>query len=254
MQTKYGGAFGAWLLVCALCLASSVSFAKSDARSERVSFKKGSSGAVINSAIKGYQTVDYLLGAREGQRMSVSLSTKHTATYFNILAPGENESALFVGSTSGNRFDGTLSASGDYKIRVYMMRSAARRNETAKFRLEVSVVGASAAAAKSESVDAKVAGTGFNATGQVPCSMGNGQPTSSCAFGVVRQGSGNAMVTVTKPDGSKRVIFFEKGSAIGYDKSQADAAEFKVKKQSDLNVITIGEERYEIPDAAAFGG
>ena len=44
---------------------------------------------------------------------------------------------MFIGSTSGNQFEGSLPASGDYKLRVYMMRSAARRDEVAKYRLEM---------------------------------------------------------------------------------------------------------------------
>ena len=36
---------------------------------------------------------------------------------------------MFVGSISGNQFEGRLPASGDYKVRVYLMRSAARRDE-----------------------------------------------------------------------------------------------------------------------------
>ena len=61
-------------------------------------------------------------------------------------------------------------------------------------------------------------------------------------------------MTVTKVNGSQRVIIFEKGSAIGYDQSQADSGEFKAKKEGDLNIIHIGEERYEIPDAVVLGG
>ena len=45
-------------------------------------------------------------------------------------------------STSGNEFEGTLPKSGDYKIRVYMMRNAARRDETANYRLKMIVTGA----------------------------------------------------------------------------------------------------------------
>jgi hypothetical protein len=73
--------------------------------------------------------------------MNVSMATKHTATYFNILAPGETEVAFFNGSVNGNQYEGVLPASGDYKIRVYMMRSAARRNEKANYRLEMIVSG-----------------------------------------------------------------------------------------------------------------
>lgn len=223
-------------------------------RTERVHFKKGSNSAVIEASIKGYETVDYILGARAGQYMNVSLATKHGATYFNILAPGENEVAMFNGSLSQNQYEGTLNASGDYKIRVYMMRSAARRKEVARYRLEMVVDGAGQPSVQAPSHDAKVPGTDFHATGDIPCSMGKGQPAASCAFGVKREGNGTAMVTVTKTDGSKRVIFFEKGRAIGYDKSQADAAAFDAKKNAGINSINIGEEHYEIPDAVAEGG
>lgn len=62
------------------------------------------------------------------------------------------------------------------------------------------------------------------------------------------------MVTVTKPDGRKRVIYFENGRATGYDQSQADRGVFSASKESDLNIVHIGDERYEIPDAVIFGG
>ena len=69
--------------------------------------------------------------------MNVSLATDNGANDFNIIAPGKKSEALFVGSTSGNQFEGRLPASGDYKVRVYLMRSAARRDEIANYRLEM---------------------------------------------------------------------------------------------------------------------
>lgn len=130
-----------WLLQCLVLLFVGSVMAADDIRTERVQFKKGESSAVVEGKIKGYDTVDYVLGAKAGQSMNVSMATKHNATYFNIMAPGENEVAMFVGSTSGNQYEGTLPASGDYKIRVYMMRSAARRDEVADYRLEMIISG-----------------------------------------------------------------------------------------------------------------
>lgn len=254
MKMNLSNTFHPWLMACFLLLTAPMVFAADDIRTERVHFKKGANSAVVEASIKGYETVDYVLGARAGQHMNVSLATKHGATYFNILAPGEHEVAMFNGSVSQNQYEGTLPASGDYKIRVYMMRSAARRNEVAHYRLEMIVDGAGQPAVHAPSRDAKVAGTDFHATGNIPCSMSKGQPTGSCAFGVKREGNGSAMVTVTKVDGSKRVIFFENGRAIGYDQSQADTGKFKAEKDADLNVIHIGDERYEIPDAVVQGG
>lgn len=238
------------LCVAALALAAPAFLsAQDDIRTERVQFARGSSSAVVESSIQGYETVDYVLGAEAGQYMNVSMATENTANYFNILAPGETDVAMFIGSTSGNQYEGTLPESGDYKVRVYMMRSAARRNEVASYRLEMIITGGGQTAE-----DALVPGTGYHATGEIPCSMGGGQPTGSCAFGVTREGGGNGMVTVTKPDGRTRVIFFENGRATGYDMSQADPGEFSASKESDLSIIRIGPERYEIPDAVIIGG
>lgn len=84
-----------------------------------------------------------MLSAQAGQYANISMATDNGANYFNILAPGEDTVAMFIGSTSGNQYEGTLPESGDYRIRVYMMRSAARRNEIANYRLEMIVSGQS---------------------------------------------------------------------------------------------------------------
>ena len=73
--------------------------------------------------------------------MRVTLRTSNSAAYFNVLPPGSNHAAIFVGSTSGNQFTGTLPADGEYKLRVYLMRSAARRNEHANYTYTVGIPG-----------------------------------------------------------------------------------------------------------------
>jgi hypothetical protein len=128
----YIGISASFLIVTAL-----VSFAADSIRTERIHFKLGAKSAVVEANIKGYETVDYVLGARSGQFMTVRMATKHGATYFNIIGPGENEVAMFNGSFGQNHYEGMLPLNGDYKIRVYMMRSAARRNEIARYRLEM---------------------------------------------------------------------------------------------------------------------
>lgn len=239
-------------LALALALLAPLPAQAQASKSQRVQFKPGATSATINGTIKGYESIDYVVGAKQGQSMNVSLATKHSATYFNILAPGETNVAFFIGSTSGGQYEGTLPASGDYRVRVYMMRSAARRNEVANYQLEIIITGAGEKPAVGH--DAKVAGTDFHATGNIPCSMGGGQPTGSCKFGVKRTGGGSGTVEVTKPDGRTRAIFFDKGKATGYDQSQADTGKFSASKESDLNIVHIGSERYEIPDAVISGG
>jgi len=43
------------------------------------------------------------------------------------------------------------------------------------------------------------------------------------------------------------------GRAIGHDQSQADPGRFSASRQGDLNIVKIGQARYEIPDALPFG-
>ncbi|MCU0592198.1 MAG: hypothetical protein MUC57_12095 [Desulfobacterales bacterium] len=225
--------------------------ARDEIRQERVQFKKGETTATIKGNIKGYETVDYLLGAKAGQHMNVSLATKHGATYFNILAPGENEVAMFNASVSQNQFEGALPASGDYKIRVYMMRSAARRSEAASYTLTVGITGSPKASdfGKAPASDAKVKGTPYHATGPLPCTMGNDKPVQ-CEFGVIRGKAGNAEVHITPPGGLKRVLIF-----MGDKVTTNPGEKIKAVKQGYDWVIEVNDyEHYTIPEAVVQGG
>lgn len=120
--------------------------AQAPIRTERVEFARGTTSSTIKGAIKGDSSVDYKIGARAGQILKVALTTSNSSNYFNVIAPGA-DSAMFVGSMSGNNFTGTLPTTGDYTVRVYLMRNAARRNETANYTLTIGVTNASNAAA-----------------------------------------------------------------------------------------------------------
>ena len=138
----------ACLLLCATTLGVAGN-AQAQPRAERVQFAKGTSAKTVTGSLKGDQSVDYLVGARSGQQLTVALDSSNTSTYFNVLPPA-SETALFVGSTSGNQFSGTLPASGDYRVRVYLMRNAARRNEITDYKLRIGVNGDAATAAATQ--------------------------------------------------------------------------------------------------------
>jgi hypothetical protein len=124
-----------------LLLASSLLFAADPVREERVQFTKGATSATKSGVIKGYASVKYKLGASAGQQMEVTLKPSNRSNYFNIMAPGA-DSALFMGNVSGNHFSGKMEKSGDYVIDVYLMRNAARRNESSKYSITFKVTGA----------------------------------------------------------------------------------------------------------------
>jgi Bacterial SH3 domain len=103
--------------------------------------------------------------------------------------------------------------------------------------------------------DALVPGTGFNATGPLPCARSRGQPMGQCTFGVKRDGKGGGSITVFWPDGGNRVIFFENNTPTRFDRSEADGdAQMAVSNVNDLWMVTIGDQRFEIPAAVMTGG
>ncbi|MCQ0971978.1 DNA breaking-rejoining protein [Paracoccus sp. TK19116] len=109
-----------------------------EVRRETVRFDRGTSGTTINSSVRGYDTVQYVLGVRSGQKLDVQLDTNNASNYFNITAPGASE-ALYNSSIDGNGASVTIPSSGNYLIDVYLMRNAARRGETATYSLTLYV-------------------------------------------------------------------------------------------------------------------
>ncbi|MCM8613958.1 hypothetical protein [Accumulibacter sp.] len=233
-----------WLIVAPVVQAGEI-------QTQAVHFAKGRSSATIEGRIKGGQTIDYTLRAKAGQTMSVTLKTGHGANYFNVLPPGSNDEAIFIGSTGGNEWTGNLPADGEYKVRVYLMRSAARRNETASYTLTVGITGAPKASelGKAPASDARVKGTPYHATGPLPCSLGKGRPMQ-CEFGVIRGKPGNAEVHVTPPGGLKRILTFmgDKVTTNPDDRIKA------VKQGDDWSVEVNDYEHYTIPEAVISGG
>lgn len=127
-------------LVCLALLAAlapGASLAQDAHRTLKMTFKDGR--ATVSGQIRGYDYVDHVFSAGASESIDVEMKTANSATYFNLLAPGEKDTAFFIGSTSGKRFAGPAPASGDYIARVYMMRSAARRGEKAAYKLTVAL-------------------------------------------------------------------------------------------------------------------
>lgn len=128
------------MALAGLALFSTQVSAEAGIRDEAVHFQKGSTQATLKGRIKGYETIDFHLGAKAGQTMEVVFKPSNLSAYFNVLPAGEEE-ALFVGSSSGNQFSGVLPKDGDYRVRVYLMRNAARRNESSSYSITFRISG-----------------------------------------------------------------------------------------------------------------
>jgi hypothetical protein len=214
-----------------------------------VRFAKGQTSTSIEGTIQGYQTIDYILRAKAGQTMQVTLKSNKGANSFNVLPPG-SETAIAIGDLLGNSWTGTLPVDGEYRVRVFLHRSAARRNELAKYTLSFGFTGRG---------DTKVAGTNYHATGVVPCSVGTDPAGSSrCYFGVIRNGPGKADVhlaaagfDVNLLKNPQRVLRFH-GSTV---QSSAPAETVTATKKDDNWLIKVNDFFfYLIPEAVIRGG
>lgn len=210
---------------------------------KKVSFPIGKSSTVIQGIISGDQTIDYTIGANQGQKLNVTLTNKSNDSYFNVLPPGSQGEAIFIGQNDGNKCSIILPSTGTFKIRVYQMRSSARRGEKASFSLSVSIP------ASSKSVDAKVSGTNYHATGELRSAIGS--TPKNCKFGVIRSKAG-AEVHATMSGKSKRIFVFSQGEWIC--KSTNCKLTFAKISTDEWEVICNGTEKYYIPDAVIYGG
>ncbi len=111
--------------------------------SAAIKFEPGASSATLNGAITGQEYMDYVLGARGGQTMTVDLAVTDTngdgTVYFNILPPGSDGEAIYNGSMDGNAASVALPRDGDYTIRVYLMGNDEDAGKTAGFTVRVGI-------------------------------------------------------------------------------------------------------------------
>jgi Bacterial SH3 domain len=166
--------FNNYLAAVALALTAafgcvSPALAQDEVRNEQVRFAAGASGTTINDSITGYESVLYRIGAEAGQRMKVRLEPSNPATYFNVYVPGRGpgDEALVNSQFTGpmvpdlNIFDGVLPVSGEYSVSVYMMRSAARRNEVSNYAIAISVEGETGERVQADYADGLQGGPDF---------------------------------------------------------------------------------------------
>jgi hypothetical protein len=125
----------------ALFLIATTVLANAADRTVVVKFPKGAMVTTLKGAVKGYDGVAYQIEAGAGQTMQLLFAPRNSSCYFNVFEPGASEAA-HIGSTVGNEFGANPTKPGTYKAVVYLMRNAARRNETCRYQLSVEITGA----------------------------------------------------------------------------------------------------------------
>ena len=90
--------------------------------------------------VQGYDNQSYLVSGGHGQKLRVSLQSTNASLYFN-LRRAESAEALHASdrAETGNTGEVILPADGDYRVDVYLFRSAARRGSKAPFMITLTV-------------------------------------------------------------------------------------------------------------------
>lgn len=107
-----------------------------------IRFKPGASSTTINGAIRGDEYIDYVVNARGGQTMVVSLAVTdtngHGSAYFNILPAGQHYGGPYTGSSDDDRrAEITVPHDGDWAIRAYLMGNDRDADKTVGYSLDV---------------------------------------------------------------------------------------------------------------------
>jgi hypothetical protein len=89
-----------------------------------VKFARAANSVTLRGSVSAYQYVDYLLDARCGQGMSVSISSSSKFPQFVIF---DKNMANLEGSHGDTYWWGRLPSNGTYIVRVLLPRSEARR-------------------------------------------------------------------------------------------------------------------------------
>lgn len=125
------------LLAALLVLVSCVSFsAFAKDASTAVRFQKGATSAQYQGVIKDYFVHDYVFYARKGQRLTLSVSGKHSARLMGYLFNAKL-------SDSVDLIDGVqpyvLPFNGKYTVRLAQYRAMARRGEVTPYTVKIAI-------------------------------------------------------------------------------------------------------------------
>jgi hypothetical protein len=92
--------------------------------------------------VRGDEYIDYVVNARGGQTMVVSLAVTgtngHGSAYFNILPAGQDYGGPYTGSSDDDRrAEITVPHDGDWAIRVYLMGNDRDTGKTVGYSIDV---------------------------------------------------------------------------------------------------------------------
>lgn len=129
-------AFICGCLLAFICCAAPA-FAQNGGKAEplKIEFKRGTTSTTINGVVRGDEEAEYTLTARQGQRLTIKLtSTPVKSSVFQLLGP-ENDT-LGLEFDANFDYSGVLPKTGDYFISVKRPTAA---KGTSRYKLTITV-------------------------------------------------------------------------------------------------------------------
>ncbi len=120
-----------------LFCAAAPAFAQNGGKAEplKIEFKRGATSTIINGVVRGDEEAEYTLTARQGQRLTIKLtSTPVKSSVFQLLGP-ENDT-LGLEYDSNFDYSGVLPKTGEYFISV---KRPTQAKGTSKYKMTITV-------------------------------------------------------------------------------------------------------------------
>lgn len=103
-----------------------------------LALQAGQAATRLEDSIEAFEAVAYVVPLQAGQTLQVALASNNLAQVFDIHAP-DVPKPVFSGGEAGNSARLRAKVAGEYVIRAYLLRFAARDGQSARYTLEVKV-------------------------------------------------------------------------------------------------------------------
>lgn len=124
------------LRAIAAMLVASAAFSQNAERRVPVTFANGKATRSFDDSISEFEVVTYAVTLHKGQSLRVMLASTNASNCFDIHAPGTLK-PIYVGGDSGSTHQLQAQTSGEYLVKVFLLRLAARDGQTAQYTLEL---------------------------------------------------------------------------------------------------------------------
>ena len=203
ISTIPGGAQTSYLISLSITGNSGVIQPPPNNGSQRIQFATGATAATVTGQVSGDVYNGYLLNARAGQRMRLTVMSFAYPVYLTLVSPGG--SPLARAQVGAQSFDGTLPENGDYTIQI----SAPSGTTTTPYALVANVTNIQASPNTTERISFAPNTTGAEVYDQVD---GNSLDTYQLNASVgqymqitLSSPANNVYLTVVSPNGSPLV-------------------------------------------------